>query len=83
MLEELIYKSLPFPILRPNEHTVLGFSIADVPAAVNALLAKGVAFNVYKGFNQDELGIWSLPNSMLQVAWFNDPDWNVLSVTNA
>jgi catechol 2,3-dioxygenase-like lactoylglutathione lyase family enzyme len=49
----------------PHEHTVLGFSVADVAAAVKALLEKGVTFNVYKGFNQDELGIWSLPNSML------------------
>jgi catechol 2,3-dioxygenase-like lactoylglutathione lyase family enzyme len=71
------------PDFTPHEHTVLGFSIADVPAAVNALVAKGVTFNVYKDFNQDELGIWSLPNSMLRVAWFNDPDGNVLSVTNA
>jgi catechol 2,3-dioxygenase-like lactoylglutathione lyase family enzyme len=71
------------PDFTPHEHTVLGFSVADVGAAVRALLEKSVTFNVYKGFNQDELGIWSLPNSMLRVAWFNDPDGNVLSVTNA
>jgi catechol 2,3-dioxygenase-like lactoylglutathione lyase family enzyme len=71
------------PDFTPHEHTVLGFSVADVAAAVKALLEKGVTFNTYKGFNQDELGVWSLPNSALRVAWFDDPDGNVLSVTNA
>jgi catechol 2,3-dioxygenase-like lactoylglutathione lyase family enzyme len=71
------------PDFTPHEHTVLGFSVGDVAVAVKALLEKGVTFNTYKGFNQDELGVWSLPNSALRVAWFNDPDGNVLSVTNA
>jgi catechol 2,3-dioxygenase-like lactoylglutathione lyase family enzyme len=67
----------------PHEHTVLGFRVPDVAAAVKALREKGVTCNIYKGFNQDELGIFSPPNSALRVAWFNDPDGNVLSVTNA
>jgi catechol 2,3-dioxygenase-like lactoylglutathione lyase family enzyme len=71
------------PDFTPHEHTVLGFSVPDVAAAVKALLEKGVTFNTYKGFNQDDLSIWSLPNSVLRVAWFNDPDGNVLSLTNA
>jgi catechol 2,3-dioxygenase-like lactoylglutathione lyase family enzyme len=71
------------PDFTPQEHTVLGFSVPDVAAAAKALREKGVTCNIYKGFNQDELGIWSLPNSGLRVAWFNDPDGNVLSVTNA
>jgi catechol 2,3-dioxygenase-like lactoylglutathione lyase family enzyme len=71
-----------FPDFTPHEHTVLGFSVPDVAAAVKALREKGVTFNTYKGFNQDELGIFSLPDSSLRVAWFNDPDGNVLSVAN-
>jgi catechol 2,3-dioxygenase-like lactoylglutathione lyase family enzyme len=71
------------PDFTPHEHTVLGFRVPDVAAAVKALGEKGVTCNIYKGFNQDELGIFSLPNSALRVAWFNDPDGNVLSVTNA
>jgi catechol 2,3-dioxygenase-like lactoylglutathione lyase family enzyme len=67
----------------PHEHTVLGFSVPDVAATVKALREKGVAFNTYTGFHQDELGIWSAPGSPVRVAWFNDPDGNVLSVTNA
>ncbi|HTC67160.1 MAG TPA: VOC family protein [Candidatus Acidoferrum sp.] len=71
------------PEFTPHAHTVFGFSVPDVAAAVKALREKDVTFNTYKGFNQDELGIFSLPNSALRVAWFNDPDGNVLSVTNA
>jgi len=71
------------PDFTPHEHTVFGFSVPDVAATVKALRGKSVTFNIYKGFNQDELGVFSLPNSALRVAWFNDPDANVLSVTNA
>jgi hypothetical protein len=71
------------PDFTAHEHTVMGFTVPDVAAAAKALREKGVTFNTYKGFNQDELGVFSLPNSALRVAWFNDPDGNVLSVTNA
>jgi catechol 2,3-dioxygenase-like lactoylglutathione lyase family enzyme len=71
------------PDFTPHEHTVLGFSVPDVAGVVKALREKGVTFNIYKGFNQDQLGIFPLPDSALRVAWFNDPDGNVLSVTNA
>lgn len=67
----------------PHEHTILGFSVTDVKATVKALREKGVAFNIYPGFSQDEFGILSLPGGVAHVAWFKDPDGNVLSVTNA
>ena len=67
----------------PHEHAVLGFKVPDVAAAVKALREKGVTFNFYKQFPQDELGILALPGTAVRVAWFNDPDGNVLSVTNA
>lgn len=66
----------------PHEHTILGFNVPDVTAAVKALREKGVTFNTYKGFNQDELGILTLAEGSVRVAWFNDPEGNVLSVTN-
>ena len=66
----------------PHEHTILGFKVPDVPASVRALREKGVAFNRYPGFPQDELGILTLPGNEVRVAWFKDPDGNVLSVTN-
>jgi catechol 2,3-dioxygenase-like lactoylglutathione lyase family enzyme len=67
----------------PNEHTILGFTVPDVTAAVKALRENGVAFNVYEKFKQDELGILTIPGGAVRVAWFKDPDGNVLSVTNA
>jgi catechol 2,3-dioxygenase-like lactoylglutathione lyase family enzyme len=71
------------PDFTPHEHTILGFQVPDVEVAVKALLEKGVAFNRYPGFRQDELGILALPGGSVRVAWFQDPDGNVLSVTNA
>ena len=67
----------------PHEHTILGFRVPDVVAAVRALREKGVAFNIYPGFKQDELGILAVPGGKVRVAWMKDPDGNVLSVTNA
>jgi catechol 2,3-dioxygenase-like lactoylglutathione lyase family enzyme len=63
-------------------HTILGFIVADVAASVKALREKGVGFNTYAGFNQDELGILTVPGGNVRVAWFKDTDGNVLSVTN-
>jgi len=70
------------PDFTPHEHTILGFNVSDVPSTVRALRKKGLAFNVYEHMKQDELGILTLPGDV-QVAWFKDPDGNVLSVTNA
>ena len=67
----------------PHEHTILGFKVPDVAATVKALREKGVTFNIYQHLSQDGLGIWTAPGGTVHVAWFNDPDGNVLSVTNA
>ena len=61
--------------------TVLGWDVPDIEAAAQTLKAKGVEFNIYDGFGQDELGIWTSPASDAKVAWFKDPDGNVLSLT--
>jgi catechol 2,3-dioxygenase-like lactoylglutathione lyase family enzyme len=67
----------------PHEHTILGFHVPDVSATVRALREKGVTFSLYPRFHQDDLGIWTAPGGSPQVAWFKDPDGNLLSVTNA
>lgn len=64
----------------PPMHMVLGWQVPDIVAAVKALKAKGVKFNIYEGFQQDELGIWTAPGSTDKVAWFLDPDGNNLSL---
>ncbi len=71
------------PDFTPHEHTILGFQVQNVPATVKALTDRGVTFNRYPRFHQDELGILTLPGSSVRVAWLTDPDGNVLSITNA
>jgi catechol 2,3-dioxygenase-like lactoylglutathione lyase family enzyme len=66
----------------PHGHTMLGFRVPDVAATVRALRGKGVAFKILPGAPQDELGILTVPGAGARVAWFEDPDGNVLSVTD-
>ena len=65
----------------PQQHTVLGWEVSDIEATARALRDKGISFTVYEGFGQDELGIWTSPGGGAKVAWFTDPDGNVLSLT--
>lgn len=64
-----------------HPHTVIGWRVADMSAAANALKAKGVTFNVYEGFGQDANSVWTAPDGSIKIAWFNDPEGNVLSVS--
>lgn len=63
----------------PPPFTALGWDVSDVEAAVDALRARGVTFNVYNGMSQDERGIWNAPGGA-RIAWFKDPDGNTLSL---
>ena len=68
------------PELNPAKFTVLGWEVPDIVAAVKQLQQDGVAFERYE-FAQDELGIWTAPGGAARVAWFKDPDGNILSVS--
>ncbi len=68
---------------KPGPHTVLGWQVADIEAAVDALAAKGVTFAIYEGFGQDARGVWTHPGSGTKVAWFLDPEGNNLSLTQS
>lgn len=68
------------PKFTPHPFTVLGWTVPDIQAAVTGLGKRGVAFERFDGMKQDPLGIWTAPGGA-QVAWFKDPDGNVLSVT--
>ena len=65
----------------PSPHTVLGWIVADIAAKAAELRERGVRFEIYQGFDQDELGIWHAPGGGAQIAWFLDPDGNNLSLT--
>lgn len=65
----------------PAPHTLLGFDVPDIVADTRALMKRGVEFVRYPGMTQDELGIWCAPDNGAQIAWFRDPDGNLLSLT--
>ena len=66
--------------LNPHPFTILGWNVPDIASTIQSLKQKGVEFKQYDFMKQDELGIWTAPGGA-KVAWFNDPDGNVLGLT--
>jgi catechol 2,3-dioxygenase-like lactoylglutathione lyase family enzyme len=65
----------------PAPFTVLGWGVESIENTVERLIEAGVEFQRYPGINDgDPKGIWTAPGGA-RVAWFKDPDGNVLSVT--
>lgn len=68
------------PDFKPFQGTVLGWEVDDVKSVVLWLRDRGVHTEKYPFVADQELGIWHTPSGD-QVAWFKDPDGNVLSVS--
>jgi catechol 2,3-dioxygenase-like lactoylglutathione lyase family enzyme len=68
----------PKPNHVPAIYTILNFSVDDIDAAVDELAGRGVEFERYDGFEQDDKGIARGPGP--QIAWFKDPAGNILAV---
>jgi catechol 2,3-dioxygenase-like lactoylglutathione lyase family enzyme len=68
----------PKPDFTPATYTILNFPVDDVEAAVDELTARGVEFERYEGFEQDEKGIFRGEGPL--IAWFKDPAGNILAV---
>jgi catechol 2,3-dioxygenase-like lactoylglutathione lyase family enzyme len=66
--------------VRPPPYTALGWKVSDIRLAVAALRERSVSFERYAFLQQDEAGIWATGDGTL-VAWFKDPDGNLLSLT--
>lgn len=66
--------------ISPAQYTVLGWAVPDIAATAARLTGSGVKLERYGFLQQDELGIWTAPGGA-QVAWFKDPDGNLLSVS--
>jgi catechol 2,3-dioxygenase-like lactoylglutathione lyase family enzyme len=64
----------------PAPYTVMGWEVPDIEAVVRWLTQRGVAFEKYPFVEDKDLGIWTAPGGD-KVAWFKDPDGNVLSVS--
>jgi len=68
----------PKPDHEPASYTILNFPVDDIDAAVDQLSERGVRFERYDGFDQDEKGIFRQAGPY--IAWFKDPAGNVLAV---
>jgi catechol 2,3-dioxygenase-like lactoylglutathione lyase family enzyme len=66
--------------LRPQPFTVFGWLVQDLRGALEELRERGTVMLVYEGLDQDDHSVWTTPSGDL-VAWFKDPDANVLSLT--
>ncbi len=66
--------------LQPHPFTALGWHVPNIRTAMLGLSKVGVAFEHYSFLQQDDLGVWQAP-STAKVAWFKDPDGNLLSLT--
>lgn len=73
--DTLVY---PKPDHEPATYTILNFPVDDIEKAVDELAARGVSFERYDGFEQDERGI--ARGEGPYIVWFKDPAGNVLSV---
>lgn len=69
----------PVPSTTPSEHTVMGFAVSDVDSVIASLSARGVVFERFAGFPHAANGTVISPDGA-RVAWFRDPDGNILSV---
>jgi len=64
----------------PAVFTVLGWTVPSIAKSIHALEKKGVVFARFDGMDQDADGVWTSPSGA-RIAWFKDPDGNVLSLT--
>ena len=66
--------------LTPQPFTVLGWNIPDIGATLRGLVERGITFERFGFLEQDSDGVWTAPGGA-KVAWFKDPDGNLLSLT--
>jgi catechol 2,3-dioxygenase-like lactoylglutathione lyase family enzyme len=64
----------------PLQSTVLGWEITNIEEMVRGLQNRGIHFEIFGFLKQDDLGIWTAPTGD-KVAWFKDPDGNILSLS--
>jgi len=64
----------PFPF------TILGWKVENIDDEVQTLIERGITFHRYNWLEQSKSGVWTAPGGA-KVAWFHDPDGNVLSLS--
>lgn|ERR1017187_7717783 len=76
----ILLRVTPVPEFKPQAFTVLGWNVPDITSVIESLNNKGIMCERYTFLEQDDLGVWTSPGGS-KVAWFKDPDGNVLSLT--
>ena len=65
--------------VHPAPYTLIGWEVDDITSTMAELASRGVEFERYAQLEQDQAGIWKVPDGT-RVAWFKDPDGNLLSL---
>jgi catechol 2,3-dioxygenase-like lactoylglutathione lyase family enzyme len=68
------------PDFKPQPFTVLGWQVQGLDDVMARLVEAGIQFRRFPGMEQDAAGVWRTPGGG-RVAWFEDPDGNVLSLS--
>ena len=76
----ILFRVITVQEFNPYPFTVLGWNVDNIKKVIGELSAKGIFCEKYSFMEQDEAGIWNSPSGAM-VAWFKDPDGNVLSLT--
>jgi len=76
----VLLRVISVPELKPHPFTALGWNVDDITSTIKLLNQKGIVCERYEFMKQDKLGIWKSPGGS-KVAWFKDPDGNILSLT--
>jgi catechol 2,3-dioxygenase-like lactoylglutathione lyase family enzyme len=67
------------PNFAPLQGTILGWEVEKIEEVAAWLRDRGAATEKFPFVQDKELGIWTAPNGD-KVAWFKDPDGNILSI---
>jgi catechol 2,3-dioxygenase-like lactoylglutathione lyase family enzyme len=77
---EQMIRITKIPNFAPLQGTILGWEVGNIEAVAKWLRQRGVETEKYPFVEDKELGIWNAPGGA-QVAWFKDPDGNILSIS--
>ena len=64
----------------PHPFTTLGWQVEDIDTTAEVMTANGVQFSIFPGLDQNDAGVWTAPDGA-RIAWFKDPDGNILSIS--
>ena len=67
----------------PQQFTVLGWEVTDIVASANKLASLNIKPKRYDALDQDKKGVWNSPSTAVKILWFEDPDGNILSLSES